>query len=47
MVNTKICVNNLVFSYKGNEVLTDMDTISACVEAKAKEASIVYTGDII
>ena len=47
MTNTKICVNDLVASYRGNEVLTDMDTIPACVEAKVKGASIVYSGDVI
>ncbi len=47
MANTKTCVNDLVASYRGNEVLTDMDTIPACVEAKAKGASVVYSGDII
>ena len=29
MANTKICVNDLVASYRGNEILTDMDTIPA------------------
>jgi len=47
MANTKTCVTNLVASYRGNEVLTDMDIVPACVEAKAKGASIVYIGDII
>ncbi len=47
MANTKTYVNDLVSSYKGNEVLTDMDTIPACVNAKNKGASIVYVGDII
>lgn len=47
MANTKICVNNLVASYRGNGVLTDMNTVPACVEAKAKGASIEYSGDNI
>lgn len=47
MANTKNCVNNLVASYKGKDLLTDMDTVPACVEAKAKGASIVYSGDNI
>ena len=47
MANTKICVNDLVASYKGQGVLTGMDSISACVAAKSKGASIEYSGDII
>ncbi len=47
MTNTKICVNDLVASYKGNGSLTDIDTIPACVEAKAKGATVVYSGDNI
>ncbi len=47
MTNTKICVNDLIGAYKGNGNLPIMDDDPACVEAKAKGASIVYSGDVI
>ncbi len=35
MANTKICVDSLVGSYSGNEVLTDMDTVPALCRSKS------------
>ena len=47
MTDTKTCVNNLIGLYKGNGILTDMNTVPACVQAKKKGASIEYVGDNI
>ncbi len=45
MANTKICVNDLVSSYKGNGQTPIIDNYPSCVQAKADGASITYVGD--
>ena len=45
MANTKICVNDLVASYKGRGVDPTIDDFPSCVEAKADGASITFVGD--
>lgn len=47
MANAKICVDDLIGAYKGDGQLAVIDDDPACVEAKAKGAAIVYSGDVI
>lgn len=45
MANTKICINDLVSSYKGSGQAPTIDDYPSCVQAKADGASITYVGD--
>ena len=47
MANTKICIDSLVAAYTAVEQEEVIDNVSACAEAKAKGATIVYSGDAI
>jgi len=45
MANTKICITDLVSSYKGKGQVPTIDDYDSCVEAKADGASITFVGD--
>jgi len=47
MADTKICINDLIAGYKGQGQTIRIDDDKACVDAKAKGASISYTNDAV
>ena len=47
MANTKICINDLIAGYKGQGQTVSIDSDKACVDAKAKGASITYTNNAV
>ena len=47
IANVNICINDLITGYKGINSTVSIDDDPACVEAKAKGASITYTSDAV
>ena len=47
MINTKVCVKDLIAGYKGKGNLLPISSNPACVEARKNGASIEYSGDVI
>lgn len=47
MANTKICIEDLVSSYKGKGVMPVMNDFPSCVDAKADGATITYVNDLV
>lgn len=45
MTNARICVNDIISSYKGQGELPAIDNFTSCVTAKSNGASITFVGD--
>ena len=47
IANTKICVNDIISEYKGQDIVPDLTTIVSCVAANSSGATITINGDFV